>query len=255
MISISLIRKVVVVTGAVQGIGRAIAMRCAEAGCRGLAILDLKIDENAIGLARELEAFGAEVLMVEGDVGNEKNVKSLIGKTAAKWGQLDIVVNNAGILINTDFFSTSEDQWRRNININLSSVFYGMKHAAEYMKAHGGGCIVNMSSISGVTGGNMGPEYGASKAGIIALTKNGAKSLAKFNIRVNAVAPGTIETSLIKREYAKLDPESLKTRLGAIPMGRMGTPDEVANVVVFLACDLSSYVNGETVMVTGGRMS
>ena len=112
-----------------------------------------------------------------------------------------------------------------------------------------------MSSISGITGGNMGPEYGASKAGIIALTKYGAKTLAKFNIRVNAVAPGTIETSLIKREYAKLDSESLKTRLGAIPMERMGTPEEVANVVVFLVSDLSSYVNGETIMITGGRMS
>jgi 3-oxoacyl-[acyl-carrier protein] reductase len=255
MVSISLASKVAIVTGAVQGIGRAIAMRCAEAGCRGIAVLDIKIDENAAGLTRDMEAFGAEVLMVEGDVGNEKSVKDLIDKTTAKWGRLDIMINNAGILINTDFFSTSAEQWKRASNINLGSVFYGMKYAAEYMRAYGGGCIINMSSISGITGGNMSAEYGASKAGIIALTKYGAKTLAKFNIRVNAVAPGTIETPLIKREYAKYDPETLKARLGAIPMGRMGTPEEVANVVVFLASDLASYINGETVMVTGGRMS
>ena len=153
-----------------------------------------------MGLVRDLEAFGADVLMLEGDVGNEKNVKNLIEKTVAKWGRLDIMVNNAGLAINSDFFSTSEDQWNRTVNINLSSVFYGMKYAAEYLREHGGGCMVNISSISGVTGGNMGPDYGASKAGIIALTKYGAKTLIKFNIRVNAVAPGTIETSLIKRE-------------------------------------------------------
>lgn len=255
MLTISLSTKTAIVTGAVQGIGRAIAVKFAEAGCRGLAILDLNISDAAHALAEELKSLGSEVLMLEGDVSDPAMVKSGIDKTVQEWGQLDILVNNAGYAVNSDFFTTSEDQWKRVLGINLSSVFFGMKYAAECMKEKGGGCILNMSSISGITGGNTGPDYGASKAGIIALTKYGAKSLAGFNIRVNAVAPGTIETPLIKREYAKFDDEFLKKRLGAIPMGRMGSPEEVANVVAFLVSDLASYVNGETVMITGGRMS
>jgi NAD(P)-dependent dehydrogenase (short-subunit alcohol dehydrogenase family) len=227
----------------------------AEAGCRGIAILDLKINEDANKVARELETLGSEVLLVEGDVSDNRSMKRCIDQTVEKWGRLDILVNNAGLAVNSDFFSTTEEQWNKIMDINLSSVFYGMKYAAEQMKNQGGGCILNMSSISGITGGNTGPDYGASKAGIVALTKYGAKSLSGFGIRVVAVAPGTIETPLIKREYAKFDEESLKRRLGAIPMGRMGSPEEVANVVVFLVSDLASYVNGETVMVTGGRMS
>ncbi len=255
MIAISLAGKVAIVTGAVQGIGRAVALQLAEAGCRGLAVMDLRIDGEAEALVRKLEGLGAEVLLLAGDVGEAESVRKVIDQTAARWGRLDILVNNAGVGINTDFFATSEEQWNRVMRINLSSVFYGMKYAAAYMKEHGGGCIVNMSSISGVTGGNTGPDYGASKAGIIALTKFGARTLSKFNIRVNAVAPGTIETPLIKREYAKFDPELYKARMASIPMGRMGTPQEVANVVTFLASDLASYITGETVLVTGGRVS
>lgn len=255
MITISLSQKITIVTGAVQGIGRAIAVNFAKAGCRGITVLDLNISEAAHALGEELESFGSEVLMLEGDVSEHASVKRCIDKTVEKWGRLDILVNNAGFAVNSDFFSTSEDQWNKVIGINLSSIFYAIKYAAAWMKEHEGGCILNMSSISGITGGNTGPDYGASKAGIIALTKYGAKSLSRYNIRVNAVAPGTIETPLIKREYAKFDEETLKRRLGSIPMGRMGAPEEVANVVTFLVSDLASYVNGETVMVTGGRMS
>jgi len=255
VINISMKEKIIVVTGAIQGIGRAIAMKFAEAGCRGLAVLDLKIDENAKKLKRDIESFGAEVLLLNGDVSKKENMKNTIDEAFSKWGQIDIVVNNAGQAVKSDFFSTSEEQWNRIMNINLSSVFYGMKYAAEYMRGQRKGCIVNMSSIAGVTGGNTGPDYGASKAGVIALTKYGAKTLSKYGIRVNAVAPGTIETLLIKRVYAEMDSESLAKKLGSIPIGRMGTPEEVANVVIFLASDMASYVNGETIMVTGGRMS
>jgi len=255
MVKISLSGKIAIVTGGAQGIGRAIAVKFAEAGCRGITIVDLNISDAIHTLVEKLESMGSRVLMMEGDVSDYKIVKSCIDKTVEKWGKLDILVNNAGCAINCDFFSTSEDQWNRILGINLSSVFYGMKYAAECMKVQRSGCILNMSSISGITGGNLGPDYSASKAGIIALTKYGAKSLSRFNIRVNAVAPGTIETQLIKREYAKYDDESLKRRLESIPMGRMGSPAEVANVVTFLVSDLASYVNGETVMVTGGRMS
>ena len=253
MIPLSLAQKVAIVTGAAQGIGRAIALKLAEAGCRGVAVLDLRIDDSVAAFGREMERLGAEVLLEQGDVSDRDVVKALVDKTVARWGRLDILVNNAGIVVNHDMFTTTEDEWSRSLGINLDPVFFGMRHAVAHMKEQGGGCIVNMSSISGVTGGSMGPDYGAAKAAIIGLTKYAARHLARHSIRVNAVAPGTIETALIAKEYDKLDPEARKARLSAIPMGRMGSPEEVATVVAFLASDLASYVTGETILVTGGR--
>ncbi len=253
MIPLSLAQKVAIVTGAAQGIGRAIALKLAEAGCRGVAVLDLRIDDSVAAFGREMERLGAEVLLEQGDVSDRDVVKSLVDKTIARWGRLDILVNNAGIVVNHDMFTTTEDEWNRSLGINLNPVFYGMRHAVAHMKEQGGGCIINMSSISGVTGGSMGPDYGAAKAAIIGLTRYAAKHLARHSIRVNAVAPGTIETALIAKEYDKMDPEARKIRLSAIPMGRMGSPEEVATVVAFLASDLASYVTGETILVTGGR--
>ncbi len=252
MIPISLAQKVAIVTGAAQGIGCAIARTFAKAGCRGICVLDLRIDADAAALGRDLEALGAEVLLQQGDVSRREHLRNCVDSTVSRWGRLDILVNNAGILINHDLFSTTEDEWDRSIRINLNSVFYGMKYAAEHMRDRGG-CIINMSSISGITGGSMGPDYGSAKSGIIGLTKYGARHLARHGIRVNAVAPGTIETPMIQREYDKMEPEARRARLSAIPAGRMGTPEEVANVVCFLASDLASYVTGETIMVTGGR--
>jgi 3-oxoacyl-[acyl-carrier protein] reductase len=255
MIPLSLAPKIAVVTGAAQGIGRAIALKLAQAGCRGITVFDLRIDAGAVALGKELEALGAEVLLQQGDVSDRASVKRLLDDTVARWGRLDILVNNAGIVVNHDMFSTTEDEWDRSMGINLNPVFYAMRHAAAQMKGHGGGCIVNMSSISGVTGGSMGPDYGAAKAAIIGLTKYAARHLARHAIRVNAVAPGTIETAMIAREYDKMEPEARKARLATIPMGRMGSADEVATVVAFLASDLASYVTGETILVTGGRTS
>jgi 3-oxoacyl-[acyl-carrier protein] reductase len=255
MIPLSLAPKIAVVTGAAQGIGRAIALKLAQAGCRGITVFDLRIDDGDVALRKELEALGAEVLLQQGDVSDRASVKRLLDETVARWGRLDILVNNAGIVVNHDMFSTTEDEWNRSMGINLNPVFYAMRHAAARMKEQGGGCIVNMSSISGVTGGSMGPDYGAAKAAIIGLTKYAARHLARHGIRVNAVAPGTIETAMIAREYDKMEPEARKARLATIPMGRMGSAEEVATVVAFLASDLASYVTGETILVTGGRTS
>lgn len=252
MISISLENKIAIVTGGTQGIGRAITLILAEAGCRGLSIVDIRDDSEARKVALEVEKLGAETLFIKADVSKDEDMKNVLAETTSKWGRLDIMVNNAGIARLNDLFATTTEQWDLVLDINLRSVFLGMKYAAEYMKEHGGGSIVNMASIAGVTGGNTGPDYGASKAGVIALTKFGSKTLGKYGIRVNALAPGYIETPMVKNSYADT-PELLKQRLANIPMGRMGTPEEVANVALFLASDLSSYVNGETVLVTGGR--
>ncbi len=253
MLPLSLAHKVAIVTGAAQGIGRAIVLKLAQAGCRGVAVFDLRIDDSVTALGRQLESLGAEVLLRQGDVSHRENVKALVDDTIARWGRLDILVNNAGIVVNHDMFTTTEDEWDRSMGINLSPVFYGMRYAVAHMKEKGGGCIINMSSISGVTGGSMGPDYGAAKAAIIGLTKYAARQLARHSIRVNAVAPGTIETPMIAKEYDKMDPEARRLRLSTIPMGRMGSPEEVATVVAFLASELASYVTGQTIMVTGGR--
>lgn len=253
MVNVSLENKVVIVTGAAKGIGRAIALKMAEAGCQGLVINDLRIDEYAESLAKEAQAYGVNVLLMAGDMSNEEDVKKLIDITTEKWNRLDVMINNAGIAKANNLFDTSTKDWDQVISVNMRSAFLGMKYAAAYMKDHGGGSIINMGSIAGITGGSTSPDYGASKAGILALTKYGAKFLAKYGIRVNALAPGTINTEMIKRNFEKLEPEELQERLSAIPMGRMGEPEEVANVALFFASDLSSFITGDSLMITGGR--
>ncbi len=253
MVNVSMENKVVIVTGAAKGIGRAIALKMAEAGCRGLAINALRIDEQTETLAQEAQALGANVLLMAGDMSKEEDVKKLIDTTTQKWNGLDVMINNAGIAKANDLFNTSTDDWDQVVTVNMRSTFLGMKFAAAYMKDHGGGSIINMGSIAGITGGSTSPDYGASKAGVLALTKYGAKFLAQYGIRVNALAPGTINTQMIKRNFEHLKPEELKARLAAIPMGRMGDPEEVANVALFFASDLSSFITGDSLMITGGR--
>lgn len=254
MYNVSLEGKAVMITGAAQGIGKCIAMKMAEAGAKGITVVDLQADGPMEQTKAELEALGSEVIAYAGDVSKGETIKGAIKATTDRWGSLDILINNAGIARTTDFFSSTEEFWDLVLAVNLRSVYLGMKYGAEVMKEQGGGVIVNTSSIAGVTGGNTGPEYGASKAGIIALTKFGAKSLSKYGIRINAIAPGTIATDMIKSNYKNLSEEDLKKRLSTIPMGRMGEPEEVGKAVLFLASDLASYVNGDVLLVTGARM-
>ncbi len=252
-VPISLKGKVAVVTGGSRGMGKAIALRFAEAGCLGVAVIDLKKDENLKQVGEEISKFGSEPLLFEGDVSNSSNVKKTIDDIVQKWGRIDIIMNNAGIAARGDFFSTPEDEWEKVISVNLNAVFFGMKYAAEYMKKQGAGTIINMASMSGVTGGTQGPHYSASKAGVIALTKFGAKTLGKYGIRVNAMAPGYVQTDMLDSLF--VDPKVREERWATIPLGRAGDPKEVANLAAFLASDLSSYISGDTILVTGGRLS
>lgn len=245
--------RVVLITGAVQGIGRAIALELASEGCRGMCVIDLKRGSAGEQLEQELSAAGCEGEHVQGDVADAEVVQHAVSRALERWGRLDVIVNNAGMAKLSDLFSTPDDQWDLVLRVNLRSVFLTMKYGGMAMRDQGGGVIVNMSSIAGVTGGSTGPDYGASKAGVIALTKFGAKTLGPLGIRVNAVAPGTIETEMIRENYAKLSPDQVKRRLSAIPMGRMGLPSEVARAVAFLASSKSSYINGDVLCVTGGR--
>lgn len=254
MYNISLEGKAVMITGAAQGIGKCIALKMAEAGAKGITVVDLQVGGPMEQTKSELEALGSEVIVYTGDVSKGETIKGAMKATTDRWGSLDILINNAGIARSTDLFTTTEELWDLTVAVNLRSVFLGMKYGAEIMKEQGGGVIINTSSIAGITGGNTGPEYGASKAGVIALTKFGAKTLSKYGIRVNALAPGTIATEMIKSNYEGLSEEDLKKRLSTIPMGRMGEPEEVAKAALFLACDLSSYICGDILMVTGARM-
>jgi 3-oxoacyl-[acyl-carrier protein] reductase len=252
-LEISLAGKVAVVTGAARGMGRAIALKFADAGCAAIAVNDLRIDDDLHSLEGELRKRGSDVIVSEGDVSKSRVVSGLIDTAVVKWGKIDILMNNAGIGRKVDIFGTSEEQWDKTLGINLKSVFMGMKSAGAYMKEQGYGVIINMASMSGVTGGSQGPDYSASKAGIIALTKFGAKTLGKFGIRVLALAPGYIQTDLLDSLFT--DPKFKEERWATIPMGRAGTPEEVANVAAFLASDLASYVSGDTILITGGRLS
>lgn len=252
---VSLQNKTAIITGAGQGIGKAIALCLAQAQCKGITIIDIRRDATCDETVKEIESLGAEVEFVVGDAASGETIKQAIQATLDRWGSLDILVNNAGIAYITDLFTTTEEQWDRVIRVNLRSTFLTMKYCGEVMKEQGFGSIINMSSIAGVTGGSTGPDYGASKAGVIGLTKFAAKALAPYGVRVNAVAPGTIATDMIKNTYSTLDEETVKKKLSNIPMRRMGEPDEVGKAVLFLASDLSSYVCGDVLLVTGARMS
>jgi 3-oxoacyl-[acyl-carrier protein] reductase len=255
MYSISLNEKIVLITGAAQGIGKSIAIKLAKAGCKGMAIIDIKKDANGEQTQKELEDMGVNVEFVLGDVSEVETIKNAIKVCMERWGKIDILVNNAGIAFIDTLETATEKQWDLVLKVNLRSVFLTLKYVSEVMKKQGYGSIVNMSSISGITGGSTGPEYGASKAGIIALTKFSAKTLGPYGIRVNAVAPGTIETDMIKRTYATLDEKTVKQKLARIPMQRMGDPAEVGKAVLFLASDMGSYASGNTLCVTGARMN
>ena len=255
MYNISLENKVVLITGAAQGIGREIALALAKAGCQGMCIIDIKKDENGEKTEADIKALGVETGFILGDVAEEATIKEAIDFCMKTWGHIDILVNNAGIAFMDKFETATLDHWDLVMRVNTRSMFLTIKLVGEVMKEQKEGTIINMSSIAGVTGGNTGPEYGASKAGVIALTKFASKEFGPFNIRVNAIAPGTIETDMVRRTYATLDEETVKKKLSTIPMNRMGDPSEVGKAALFLASDLASYVSGEVLLVTGGRSS
>lgn len=255
MFEVSLKDQVCLITGATRGIGKAVATTFAQADVKGLTIIDINRDEAAEETIRELEDKGVIVDFIQGDASSEEVIKGAVDHMVEKYGKIDVLVNVAGVSYMTDLDTTTAEQWDRVLRINLKSVFLTMKYCTPVMKEQGYGSIVNFSSIAGITGGSTGPDYGASKAGIIALTKFSAKKLGPFNIRVNAVAPGTIATDMIKRNYSTFTPEQYEKKMATIPMKRMGEPEEVGKAVLFLASDMGSYISGEILDVTGARMS
>jgi 3-oxoacyl-[acyl-carrier protein] reductase len=240
--------KVCVITGGANGIGLATARMLAE---QGEIVVLADWDEEALARSeQELAAAGAKVLAVPTNVAEKESVQALFAKVRQEYGHLDVLVNSAGICRLTPIDELSVEEWDLMMDVNLKGTFLCSQAAVPFFKAQKSGNIVNISSVAGKLGGiAVGPHYSASKAGVICLTLSFAKYLVKDGVRVNAVAPGPITTNMTD-EW----PDDVRERMGRnIPLtGRMGTVEEVANVIMFLISDQSAFITGEIIDVNGG---
>jgi len=240
-------KRIVLVTGGSKGIGKAIVTAFAEAD-DAVVINYSKSKNEAEALKEELSQRNDSISIEKADVANYAQVKEMINNVIEKHGRIDVLVNNAGITRDSFLMLMSERDWNDVIDINLTGVFNCSKAVSEYMISQRGGVIINIASLSGITGLPGQTNYSAAKGGVIAFTKALAKELASFGIRVNAVAPGVIETEIIN----SLDERIKHNFLSHIPLKRFGRPEEVASVAEFLASQEASYITGETICVTGG---
>jgi 3-oxoacyl-[acyl-carrier protein] reductase len=242
--------KTALITGANRGIGRAIAVKFAEHGAN-VAFSDIAYNESSETLEEELRKYGVKARGFASDAASFAGGEELITKVVAEFGRVDILVNNAGITRDTLLMRMNESDWDKVIEVNLKSVFNLTKAVQKQMLGQRSGSIINMSSVVGLDGNFGQSNYAASKAGIIGFTKSVAKEVGSRNIRVNAIAPGYIETEMT----SNIPEEHRKVWIDRIPMKRAGKPEDVANVSLFLASDLSAYVTGQVIPVCGGLHS
>jgi 3-oxoacyl-[acyl-carrier protein] reductase len=242
--------KVALITGATRGIGRGIALSFAKNGAN-VAFSYVSSEDKALALEQELTAFGIKCKAYKSDAGNFKAADDLVTQVVNDFGTIDILVNNAGITRDTLLMRMSEQQWDEVINANLKSVFNLTKAVQRPMLKAKKGSIINMSSVVGVKGNAGQSNYAASKAGIIGFTKSVALELGSRNIRCNAIAPGFIETEMT----GALDEKIVQQWRDSIPLKRGGTAEDVANLTLFLASDLSAYITGQCINVCGGMLT
>jgi len=242
-------KKVVLITGASRGIGKAIAEKCVAEGAK-VAFTYMSSDEKAKQLADELTSSGGVAKGFKSNAADFDAAQKLVDEVVAEFGTVDILVNNAGITRDTLLMRMSEEQWDEVINTNLKSAFNLTKAVQRPMLKARSGSIINMSSVVGVSGNAGQVNYAASKAGMIGFTKSVAQELGSRNIRCNAIAPGFIETEMT----AALDEKVVEDWRNSIPLKRGGSPEDVANAVLFLGSDMSAYVTGQTLHVCGGML-
>jgi 3-oxoacyl-[acyl-carrier protein] reductase len=238
--------KTALITGAARGIGKAIALRMAQEGAN-IVFTDLVLSDATEQLEAELQANGVKAKGYASNAAKFEETKNVVEEIARDFGRIDVLVNNAGITKDGAVKRMTEEQWDAVINVNLKSVFNFTKSVQPIMWRQAGGSIINMSSVVGVSGNANQANYAASKAGIIGFTKSVAKEFGIRNIRCNAIAPGFIETEMT----AVLPDDVRKSWIEKIPLHRGGSPDDVANVALFLASDLSAYVSGQVINVCG----
>ena len=242
--------KTALITGASRGIGYGIALKFAEQGAN-VAFTYLSSVEKGEALVKQLEAYGVKAKGYRSDAGDFKAAEELVNSVVLDFGQVDVLVNNAGITRDTLLMRMSEQQWDEVINANLKSVFNLTKAVTKPMLKQRKGSIINMSSVVGIKGNAGQSNYAASKAGIIGFTKSVALELGSRNIRSNAIAPGFIETEMT----AALDEKVVAEWRNSVPLKRGGTAADVANATVFLASDLSDYITGQVLNVCGGMLT
>ena len=239
--------KTAIITGAARGIGKALALKFAEEGAN-IAFTDLVIDESGEETRKEIEAKGVKCLAYASNAANFEETAEVVKKIHEDFGTIDVLVNNAGITKDGLMLRMTEAQWDAVINVNLKSAFNFVHACLPIMMRQRGGSIINMSSVVGVHGNAGQANYAASKAGMIALAKSVAQERGSRGVRANAIAPGFIETAMTHQ----LSDEVRKEWMKQIPLRRGGQTEDVANVAVFLASDLSSYVTGQVIQVDGG---
>jgi len=246
--------KVAVVTGARRGMGRTHALTLAKAGAK-VVVSDISL-EDCQKVVDEIKKSGGEAMAIKCDISKKSEVDKMIADTVKKFGKIDILVNNAGIAQFKPFLEITEEEWDKTIDVNLKGYFLCSQAAAREMAKQKSGVIINIASIAmgqvGVGFLNL-AHYCASKGGIVGLTEELALELAPHNIRINAIAPGVIETPMV--DPLKSSKEVMDATLARVPMRRMGQPQDISNAVLFLASDESSYMTGSTVVVDGGWLA
>ncbi|PZC43654.1 MAG: cyclopentanol dehydrogenase [Chloroflexi bacterium] len=240
--------KVVIVTGAAGGIGAAQCRLFAKEKAQ-LVIADIN-EEQGLNLANEISAEGGSALFIKLDVSSESDWSSLLETTLSRFKKIDVLVNNAGIYRTESIQEETADNWDRVLAVNLKGAFLGTKAVISSMRSHKQGSIINVASTTALVGSWRGGSYGASKAGLLSLTKHSSIQNAQYGIRVNTVVPGPIETEMISKNIA--DPEGRALSESRIPLGRLGSPNEVGYAILYLASDESRYVTGIELLVDGG---
>ncbi|WP_044022702.1 SDR family NAD(P)-dependent oxidoreductase [Bacillus sp. SG-1] len=242
--------KAAIITGAGSGLGQSAAVRLAKEGI-DIAVVDIN-EEGGNETVEMVKQKGVNAIFIKADVSKAEEVKNYVDKTVEEFGKVDYFFNNAGISGSGQYFLNTEiEEIEQVVSINLMGALYGVRYVAEVMMKNGGGSIVNTASSAGVIGQDSVVTYSATKHGIIGLTKSMVAEYAKEGLRVNAIAPGPTETPMVKAFY-EANPEMKANATGGIPQKRLGTPEEVAELVTFLLTSKAEYINGEVIRIDGG---